>query len=169
VVVRADRTELTGWGTLGPSFVSKFRGFLGIAFFFASNPADLPWTTTKRGINRESPSFQAARNEMAVLARPVLSFLSSFYPADPAERGTGLKLVEKLKPANIGKIVTAGAAAFPNAMPRAGKRGRTIRVQFDASLTDVDRVRKRIGNTKLSAGSVGRHTFDHFIRTECPE
>jgi hypothetical protein len=169
VVVSADRTELTGWGTLGPSFVSKFRGFLGIAFFFSSNPADLPWTTTKRGINRESPSFQAARNEMALLARPVLSFLNSFYPADPAERGAGLKLVEALEPADIGQIVTGTNVDFPKAVPGARRRGQTVRVQFDAARVEVDRVRKAIGKPNLSAGAIGRHAFDHFLRTECPE
>jgi hypothetical protein len=50
VTVAADKTALAGWGVYGPSFHSKYRGFIGIAFFFSKDPASLPWTTTKRGI-----------------------------------------------------------------------------------------------------------------------
>lgn len=48
IVVSANKTELTDWGVKLPQFVSKYRGFLGIAFFSSKNPETLPWTTTKR-------------------------------------------------------------------------------------------------------------------------
>ena len=39
VVVFADKSELTGWGVVGPQFTPKYRGFVGIAFFSLRIPA----------------------------------------------------------------------------------------------------------------------------------
>jgi hypothetical protein len=169
VIVTADRTELTGWGIGGPSFVSKHRGFLGIAFFFSDDPSKLPWTTTKRGINRESGVYQMARKEMSVLARPVLSFLNSFYPSDPAEMAPARDLVAGLEAVDVGLVVARDEQEFPAALPRRRGRRSTIKIQFDAERADVDRVRARLGKPGLAAGAVGRHTFVHFLQTECPE
>jgi hypothetical protein len=169
VVVTADRTDLTGWGVGGPTFVSKHRGFLGIAFFFSDDPAKLPWTTTKRGINRESAVYQQVRKEMTLLARPVLSFLSSFYPSEPAETAPARDLVATLQPADVGRVVARAEQAFPRMVPKRRGKGPSIKVQYDAERADIDRIRKKIGKPGLGAGAVGRFTFEHYLRTECPE
>ena len=169
VVLTADRTELTGWGVGGPTFVSKHRGFLGIAFFFADEPSLLPWTTTKRGINRESAVYLQVRKEMAILARPVLSFLNSYYPSEPAEKGPARSLIAMLEPADLGQVVARARQDFPKAVPtRRGKRS-TVRVQYDAERADIDRVKKHVGKPRLGAGAVGRLTFEYYLRVECPE
>lgn len=67
VVVWADKTDLTGWGLIGPQFHTKFRGFIGLAFFFSNDPEALPWTTTKRGLNKESKVYQLARKRMTLV------------------------------------------------------------------------------------------------------
>ena len=65
VVVFADRTSLSGWGAgVLPGFQPKHRGFIGVALFMSSDPETLPWTTTKRGVNAESPVFQYAKEFM---------------------------------------------------------------------------------------------------------
>ena len=86
LVVAADKTSLTGWGAgILPQFhSSKGRGFVGLALFTSDNPLKLPWTTTKRGLNRESPVYLRARNKMQSVARPVYSYLESLYPSDDA-------------------------------------------------------------------------------------
>jgi len=72
-VVVHDQTELTGWGGHpGPIFVPKYRGFVGVALFNSQDPFALPWTTTKRGLNRESLVYQRARERMAAVATPIL-------------------------------------------------------------------------------------------------
>jgi hypothetical protein len=85
VVVHADKTDLTGWGTAMPQFHTKYVLFLGLAFFQSRNPLLLPWTTTKRGLNRESRIYQKAKNRMAGLSLPILKFLSSMYPSELTE------------------------------------------------------------------------------------
>jgi hypothetical protein len=169
VVVQADKTELTGWGLSGPRFVSTFRGFLGIAFFFSKNPADLPWTTTKRGLNLESPVYQAARKEMSGIAGPVLEFLRSMYLSDPTETKEARDLVSDLKPANISEVIDRGTSTFVPILSTRSKARSTTRVQFDAEKVDIDKIRKKISKPNWSAGAVGRHTFEYFLKMEFGE
>lgn len=80
VVLAADKTERTGWGIDShPAFHSKFNHFLGYVLFRSKDVQKLPWTTTKEGVNRESPIYQAALAEMRLLSRPVLDFLNNLY------------------------------------------------------------------------------------------
>jgi hypothetical protein len=169
VVVSADKTELTGWGVNSPQFVSKFRGFVGIAFFFSENPGDLPWTTTKRGINRESPVFLLTRKQMEITAKPVLRFLSSMYPtdepADPARR----TLTEQLRLADIGKIAAERPAPFQIRTPQKLTVKTTTKVQYDAENSDLDRVRRCLKDSRMSATRIGEYTLKYFLDMECPE
>lgn len=169
VVVNADKTDLTGWGISGPTFVSQYRGFLGIAFFFSTEPEDLPWTTTKRGLNRDSPAFQMARKEMTALARPVLSFLRSFYPTEADAEKPSRELVADLKPAKLGEVVAGSEQTFPSTVPHKSGRKATVRVQFDAERVHIERIKRKIGKPFWSAGAVGRFTFEHYLETELPE
>ena len=80
LVVVADKSTLTGWGSNGGAFVPKYRGFVGLVLFHSDDLLALPWTTTKRGLNKESSVVQRARTRMMVLARPILTFLNEMYP-----------------------------------------------------------------------------------------
>lgn len=170
VVVSADKTRLTGWGALGASFVSKYRGFIGIAFFFSGDPTSLPWTTTKRGINTESRVYQLARKEMALLARPVLTFLNNMYPSDAVEQVVERKLTEDLQKATIEEITETSLEAFKSPdTSQLRKKRKTVSIQFEVDRSDVDRIKKHLGKSRWSARQVGRYIFDYFIRMEIPE
>lgn len=167
VVVSADKTELTGWGAGGPQFVSKYRGFVGLAFFFADDPVELPWTTTKRGINRESPVFIKARNQMHLSARPVLSFLNSLYPSDAAPEPTRRAITEHVRQADI-KQVISHESTFTVRYNRPPER-MTTKIQYDALNTDIERIRKCLRKSRMTAKAIGEHTFQYFLDMECSE
>ena len=79
VVVAADKTEMTGWGTgILPYYHPKFRGFVGLVSFYSDDPLKLPWTTTKRGLNRDAPAYQKIRSKMAATATPIIRLLEKF-------------------------------------------------------------------------------------------
>ncbi|MCX6071046.1 MAG: ATP-binding protein [Chloroflexi bacterium] len=170
LIVTADKTKLTGWGLPGPAFVSKYRGFVGVAFFFSSDPALLPWTTTKRDLNVESEIYQVARKEMASIARPVLTFLNRMYPGEPAEATAERRLAESLKPVDVAQVVSVGQSNLQLVAPRSSRPKRSsVSIQYKAEKHEIDRVRKKIDKPTWSAGAVGRFTFEHYLRTECPE
>jgi hypothetical protein len=169
VVVSADKTDLTGWGSYGPQFVDKFRGFVGIAFFFSDAPAKLPWTTTKRGLNQEAEVFQLARKEMMLLARPVLSFLGKMYAAEADEETRERQLADDVKPIDIRAVAADTPRAFTVQPSNLRQPRTTVQVQFPAAIADVDRIKKRINQPSMTAGAVGRHALEYFLKMECAE
>lgn len=176
IVVAADKTDLTGWGTIPsesgflPQFHSgKFRGFIGVAFFESTNPLALPWTTTKRGLNRESPVYLRARNRMRGIARPIITFLDSLYKAEAPEETTGRNIADAVKATNLSTIAAQPQSTF-SVTPRGRTSARaTVSIQFEADRRDVDRVRKHIKHFKWGANKIGSYTFEHYLKTECPE
>jgi hypothetical protein len=170
VVLAADKTELTGWGTLGsPGYHnSKHRRFVGVVFFQSENALALPWTTTKRGLNRESPVYQRARNRMKGVAKPIFSFLDQMSKNEPREEAVEREIAGQVKPVSIASVVAKPAEAFRVVFTRRAPPT-TVRVQYDAEKADVDRIRKKLNRHGWGAGRIGRHTFDYFLKMECPE
>ena len=168
MVVSADRTELTGWGDGGAGFHSKYRGFVGVALFLSADPFELPWTTSKRGLNREARVFQIARNRMRRVARPVLSFLNKLYPSDPPEAAPQRALTETLKSIDFQKDLRDRTTADFR-FKRTAEPPKTRRVIYEAEVKDLERVRKRLRQANLSPSAIGKHTFNYFLKMECPE
>lgn len=170
VVLSADRSDLTGWGVGMPAFHSKYSGFVGVVFFYSPDPHLLPWTTTKRNLNRESMVFQKTRNLMIAAARPVISFLNDMYPSDIPEESEERRIADQVKRADLRSIAAkADDSKFVVKKGRQAPERTTQRIQYDAEKTDIERIRKHMGKPHWSLERIGRHTFDHFVRTECPE
>lgn len=171
VIVFADKTDLTGWGNHLPQFHSKYSGFLGIVFFFSENPEELPWTTTKRGLHRESLVFQRAQGRMVIAARPVLKFLSEMYPSDtsgdlaePAER----EMAAQLRAADLGTVARQKSASFQVKRQRR-HRPTSTSVQYKVKKEELERAKACLGKPSWSATQVGKYTFEYFLDQECSE
>lgn len=171
LVTAADKTDLTGWlgRRLGlPTWHAKYNGFFGVALFEAPDPLALPWTTTKRGMNRESPIYQLARDRMIAIARPVVDFLNDMYPSDLAEHPDERDLAQSVEPVDLADVAKRSTASFKVKRESGRAKKATIKVQYDAPRADLDRVKRRLGKPRWSARRVGKHTFDHFVKKECP-
>ena len=167
LVVSADKTELTGWGIGMGTFVPKYRGFIGFVFFYSKDPLSLPWTTTKRGLNQESLVVQRTRTRMAAIARPVLRFLDDMYSSEEKEREPQRQVAAGMKPQDIRNLTSSSQAKFEAKVQP--PREHLVRVQYDAKENELDRIRKAIGRRSWPATRIGRYTFDHYLKTECPE
>lgn len=167
LVVSADKTDLTGWGIGMGTFVPKYRGFIGFVFFYSKDPLSLPWTTTKRGLNQESLVVQRTRARMAAIARPVLRFLDDMYSSEEKEREPQRQVAAGMKPQDIRNLTTSSQAKFEAKVQP--PREHLVRVQYDAKESELERVRKTLGRRSWPATRIGRRTFDHYLKTECPE
>jgi len=165
-VLTADKSELTGWGTPGmPLFQPKHRAFVGVVFFESKNPMSLPWTTTKRSLNRESSIYIRTRNRMALSAKPVFSFISKQYPSDadtpPAERGIAKNMVT----ADPAELATPKSTSFFIPIPPPAPK-LTQSVQYQAKISELEKIRKHLRRPGLAAWRIGEHTFDYFLKQE---
>ena len=171
-VVFADTSEITGWGVQGrlPKYMPKFRGFVGAVFFSSDDPEKLPWTTTKRGINKDSNIYQNVVNEMVVAARPVLSYLNSFYSGEEEERPEARDLATQLSSTDIRSVVSdKKETVFQPPKRKPLEQKRTVGVQYNAKTSDIERAKKAIGNTRWGAGRVGKYALDYFLKQECDD
>jgi hypothetical protein len=168
-VVTADKTAMTGWGDIPmPTFVPKYRGFIGIAFFYSKNPFALPWTTTKRGINRESLVYQESRTKMAIIAKPILRFLDAMYsPEESSEREPQRQATQQIQAVDVRDLTEKPTENFIVTLQVA--QDQPVRVQFGATKSELDRIRKCLKKSSWPATKIGRFTFDHYLKTECPE
>ena len=64
-VLYCDRSELTGWGETGvPRYHTQFIAVSGVVEFRCEDPAKLPTTTTKRGVDASSLLYLQVKNKM---------------------------------------------------------------------------------------------------------
>ena len=170
VVVFADKTELTGWGSVGPQFNPKHRGFVGVAFFFSEDPSSLPWTTTKRGLNRESKVFQLARREMVAAAKPVLTFLNKMYPSEaPLSEVQERKLADTVRAMPLQELASASDRPFQAVQKETTRRPATVNVQFKALKSDIEKAQNCLGKPRWSARQIGAYALEYLLEQECPE
>jgi hypothetical protein len=167
LVVAADKNPLTGWGVGMPQFHTKYRGFIGLVFFSSPNPLELPWTTSKRGLNQESLVFQRVKARMAVVGRPVLSFLNEMYSSEEKERAPQRAVAESIEALDVRELTSRSQAAFlTRARPLVED---TVNVGYIAKWSEINRVRKSLRKSDMSASKVGRYTFDYYLKRECPQ
>ena len=164
-VILFDRSPLTGWGISGflPSFQPKHRPFLGHVFFTSDIPENLPWTTTKQGVNSDNQIWQLALRRMADVGRQVTSFLDNRY----SEEGTTITLDEMQdaigKGDEVAITMTSSASTFA---PPKKTSPPTTSVQYHVDKKIISRVKKAIGKSSMSNSDTGRYTFDYFVENE---
>jgi hypothetical protein len=162
-VVLAEKSPLTGWGNTLPLYMSKFRGFRGLVFFFSKDPEKLPWTTTKTNINQESPAYELALTSMAATARPVLNFLNSLYQQDEVEQSRSRAATNQLVEESVTGLLTVREASFS---PKKVRGPKTVRVQYDITTEELNKVRRHRGKSTEAAGKIGRSTFEYYLKNE---
>lgn len=64
VVLYADKTGLTGWGDGTRIYHNSLAEFRGYVYFESKNLLDLPWNTTKTGVDTSNRLYVLARQKM---------------------------------------------------------------------------------------------------------
>jgi hypothetical protein len=81
LVLGPDTTEVTGWkggkGEAGkegkelPKYHDQYFRFRGYVFFDSDDSSKLPWTTSKTGIDKDSPEYAYTKTQMVLMAKQV--------------------------------------------------------------------------------------------------
>lgn len=167
LIIVADTSSLTGWGVdPTPMWVPKYTSFIGFVFFESEDALLLPWTTTKRSVNAESSVYRKAISRMAVLARPILTFCNRKYPNDEDQEPIEREIAKDMKPTTLPQLVRKTNSAFEIKPPNQVGKKTSVKVQYEAKLTDLDKIRKHLRKPQMGAAKIGEHTFDYFMRQE---
>jgi hypothetical protein len=164
-VLFADKSALTGWTGGGqlPTFQPKHRPFLGVVFFVSPDPEDLPWTTTKSGINEESLIWQEAKRYMVTVGRVITGFLDSRYSDD--NQTVAPPDLQRASGQAVSVLSAAVSSSQQFKLPRSAAP-KMIRIQYQAKVADIRAIESYLRRPGMGGSEVGRYTFNWFLKNE---
>ncbi len=177
LVLEADKTDVTGWGsTFGatlPRFHPQYNHFRGYAFFDCADASRLPWNTTKTGVDLDSPIYRATRLRMGTLARPVITFLNALKAEKKRRKQAGLDdpgiletIVSASHTAPLRQVEGRETFEMP-AVKRTPVGPTNTSIQYRETIARVKMVKKILKVTTNK--EVGLRTFEYFYRAEVEE
>ena len=183
LVLKADRTKITGWGTGDPdgetggitAWHPQYARFRGFVFFISDYPSSLPWTTTKTEIDETADIYRHALRRMQSIITRYAKFtndLKSERQGFEESDGTGPRPIqnaldkEEFQQTNsvpLGKFKVPDPSSAPS-IPEGPK---TTRVQFHADRIRVDELKDAL-NLDTNR-QVGERAFDRLYKEEIGE
>ena len=167
-VLRADKTEVTGWHTVVdgvriPRAHNQFSRFRGFVFFDSLDADGLPWNTAKSGIDAESPAYRWARGEMIAAMRQVIDFLNKVDAEKDTESTAYEDAIARSVNVRLKDIVPSKNFVYPD-VEKSSEIPRETRVSFVQPNEDVQFAKDFFRVT--SARSAGKEAFGYFLERE---
>jgi len=166
MVLEADKTQLTGWGTSYPMFHPKFNHFLGYVSFSSSDVKALPWSSTKWGVELDSQVYNAALEEMRLQAIPILDLLDRWKDAKEDDEPALPALRDLLIEGQTIPIFASAKDETSFTYKPKKERPDVIRISFVKESELVQKVKDALGNPKMKNSAVGELVFDYFVESE---
>lgn len=175
VILEADQSSATGWGAGGgkqiPKYHADFAFFRGCVFFDSEDPSLLPWTTTKTGVDSDSPLFKAVQLDMIQQMRPVLDFLRQVAKEKnlAGTHGTETPLQNAIDSASKMQFqdLPKNEAFIAPAPPKAAPRPREGQIQYSKPIAEINAAKRLLNATTYK--EVGEKTFEYFLEYEGDE
>jgi hypothetical protein len=157
IVLAADRTSTTGWGTEGwPKWHSQYTGFMGFLLFAAENAGKLPLTTTKRSVDVTSPHFMQARMKMRDISKVWTSYTNIrkhvLEEAKAQEQNSKACSILSVKPSKILKLPAIQRPKLPI---------KPANISYAVPVERVKKMADALGNINMSYRDVGIATFEY--------
>ena len=156
MMLTADRSSVTGWGELLPSWHRQYGGFVGLIFFSAENPLLLPMTTTKRSVDTSSAVYRRALGRMIEPTRAWINYtnarksdLRNLKDLEKTAASTAITSVPERETVSL-PTVTKNPAAEPMANVNYAVPRRRIRALGEA-----------LGDRRMSYRDVGLESFEY--------
>ena len=160
----AERSWLTGWGTVAADYHPQYRNFRGYVFLSSADPALLPWNTTKTGVDEDSSVFRQLQGEMGNALKRVQAVINllkrEVQQKPPAER-TLTAAVRSSSEVPLDALPSSSVMKFPEPPKRRASGRQTVRYTVEKERYEA--VRGTLDVAK--PGEVGLATFDHYYRT----
>lgn len=185
LAVKADRTDMTGWGTSepeggsgSPAWHPQYSRFRGFVFFSSDHPSALPWTTTKTGVDVTSDVYRKTLQHMQSIIIKFANFTNNLSQErelfEEESDSTAQPIQEALNRAQYAQVddVTTGKFGIPDrertpASPSVPVSPKTTSIQFRAEISRVEEIKKTL---RLSTNrQVGERAFEYLYEEEIGE
>lgn len=174
LVLEADQSEITGWGTGGlRKWHIDFVMFRGIVFMDSEETINLPLTTTKKGIDATSEVYKTVLRFMREGMSSVIPFLSQVtklgneaneYRKLLGERENRITVVD-IKRADFQLQNNNGKFKAPELdAEKISMKNDTVRIAYDVKKNIANKV--KLHSESRSYKEVGEATFYYYCKME---
>lgn len=180
LILAKDKSANTVWtGSKGdgvPLWHAQYHRFRGFVFFEAADSFNLPWNTTKTGMDMDSPIYQKVRVQMIVMTKQVMELMDKLKSENekdnPVEDRKLNIAVEKAVKNDKVSVLELRANTnglrdkfiFPEQLFSPAGKGNQINIQYYVSR---DRFQKVKGQLHVRSGrEVGLATFEYYCENE---
>lgn len=168
IVIEADRSNLTGWGTGGlkqfhPNPGRRFRGY---CYMSSSDSRKLPWNTTKSSVEEESKIYIEAKRLMVDFTMKYLGIIEKVEELDQ-ENNEDASLIKKYDSTGIkvGKNINLQnsdiSAVYSKVMKTLPDK---ITIAYKKNRNEVNQIQKQYNLG--TAADLGRMTYNYFLEME---
>jgi hypothetical protein len=162
VVLAGDKSDRTVWGNDNfQVWHGQYSGFAGLVFFNAEDQTKLPWNTTKRGVDLESPLYRRTVTKMKTVTAEFIKYSQirsgALAEAKAAEGSATFVPVTELKRTQAMKL--------PQLKSLATKPGMT-NILYQKPTAEIEEIKKALSSPRMAAKDVGIYTFEYFRRVE---
>lgn len=174
VVLSNDRSIKTGWGWgRVPNFHNQFSSIAGIAEFRSPNIADLPITTTKRGVDTGKDIYTLVRQRMQEGLRMFTKNTNRWKGFEGAlkARFKNLPTLDILELQEISRRLALSAVRgdgvqkqFNPDLPEKKKVVTTRRISFERELDEIEKVSRFLFSEIRGANEVGEGCFERTLK-----
>ena len=172
LVVEADKSEITGWGTTGlPRWHIDYVMFRGIVFMDSDEPINLPLTTTKKGIDATSDIYKSVLVYMKEGLSTIIPFLKQITKlGDEANEYRKMlgEQEEKLSVVDLKSMVTENdrrkfiAPALDT--NKIAMKKEHVRIAYDVKKDIANAARFHSG--AKSYKELGEYSFHYYLKME---
>lgn len=173
VVLSNDQTVKTGWGVPGvPSFHNQFACIAGIAEFSSDNMADLPITTTKRGIDTSKDLYTYVRARMQEGLKLFTRNTNKWkgFEKELKNRFDGTKVLDLRELKRVSKKLTMVPLQgkgmqrhYKPRLPEKKKSDTSRRISFIKEIDDIEQVSQYLFEETRRPDDVGEKCFDTVL------
>jgi hypothetical protein len=178
VVMYADKSHRTGWGTgTVPRFHNQFIAIGGIVIFHSKNPTLLPLNTTKRGIEMQSHVYALTLDLMREAVKVFTNFTND-WKSQPNLISATFKETDQLSVEEISKsikksewkpvkklsIYGGGKRHIPE-LPKPASPQKFIRITIMREPAEIQELGKYLfGNSRANANEVATECMERVLK-----
>ena len=175
IVVYANKTRLTGWGTAGvPAYHNQFIAIRGLVVFRSKKSFLLPINTTKRGLDTSSEVYLLVLDVMRDGMKQFTDYTNrwksrneetvvDFEKLEKKSASEIIASVPKTEWKNVRKGPDVKAKKYIPSLPVPKQESQKRRIQFSKKITDIQRVATYLSEEDASPSEVGEKCFDEIL------
>lgn len=157
IVLAADKTTITGWGTDGwPQWHPQYTGFMGLIIFSSRKAGLLPLTTTKRSVDVTSSIYRRYRPHMREPSKAWIAYTNTRRQREKVEV---VRQEQEAKPIPIFELVAQPAVLLPQSITQT--RVPEANVLYSVPKPRLIKLAKELGNIRMSYKDVGLNSFEY--------